>query len=547
MKYTKEQEYIIDLFNRSNNVAVNAFAGTGKSSTQFAVIKENPDKNFLIIVFSKSLQLEAEKKIKELKLKNATARTIHGLAYGPIVMANKYKVRNNQYKPYEIAEKYKIQLNSAFLVSKVLDSYWNSDDASYTILINKYKHIDKKVSTSVIKIANQILKDIRNNKLDITHQAYLKEFHLKVVNENYSFKKYDCLINDESQDVGFCAKDIFEKINIKKKMKVGDTYQSIFSFIGNANNMSEENLKGWDIAHLTKSFRTPKYLAKYSDNFLKVFRGEQETFKGAKEDNEIVRTKNDTYAIITRTNSGMIKYMMSLKEKKQKFKTVRHPNEIFSHVMDISNLANNQRDRVMNQSFLKLTDMLSDYNKEHPNSNKSLFGYILDELEDIDRDAYSAVNMINRYGMKELYEIRKLALSYYESEEPIRTFILTGHSAKGLEFDHCLVGDDFPNMFDIAYDIVAEQMNPALLTYEKYLKCLEKYDNSTLKLDELNLIYVSMTRAMKSLKIDGSNREYLTEYDQLELIDRIKEIHESKSNKSSDNTQFNYGAYINGY
>jgi len=102
-------------------------------------------------------------------------------------------------------------------------------------------------------------------------------------------------------------------------------------------------------------------------------------------------------------------------------------------------------------------------------------------------------------------------------------------------------------MFDIAYDIVAEQMNPALLTYEKYLKCLEKYDNSTLKLDELNLIYTSMTRAMKSLKIDGSNREYLTEYDQLELIDRIKEMHEGKGGKSSDNTQFNYGAYINGY
>ena len=538
MKLSQEQSYIIDLSKTSPKLSVKAFAGCGKTSTLIEIAKANPDKVYLLLVFSKELQRETEAKLKKLGIKNIIPKTTHSLAYS-VVFANKHKVRNKDYKAYDLMDRYKITLGSSYLVLKVVNEYFNNDDSSYTILLNKYKYIDNRITSSIIKSANRFVQDMRQNKLDITHSFYLKEYQLKVVNEGVSYKKYDGVMLDEAQDTNVVTSSIFDNINVSNKIKCGDEHQNIFSWRKTVNLLSKENTKDWDIGYLTTSYRTPKYLAKYSDNFLKVFKGKQETFKGAKEDNEIVRTKNDTYAIITRTNSGMIKYMMNLKEKKQKFKTVRPPKEIFSHVMDISNLANNQRDKVKNESFLKLPSMLSEYNKEHPNSNKSLFGYILDELEDIDRDAYSAVNMINRYGMKELYEIRKLALSYYESEEPIRTFILTGHSAKGLEFDHCLVGDDFPNMFDIAYDIVAEQMNPALLTYEKYLKCLEKYDNSTLKLDELNLIYTSMTRAMKSLKIDGSNREYLTEYDQLELIDRIKEMHEGKSDKN--------GAYVNGY
>jgi len=411
MKLSQEQSYIIDLSKTSPKLSVKAFAGCGKTSTLIEIAKANPDKVYLLLVFSKELQRETEAKLKKLGIKNIIPKTTHSLAYS-VVFANKHKVRNKDYKAYDLMDRYKITLGSSYLVLKVVNEYFNNDDSSYTILLNKYKYIDNRITSSIIKSANRFVQDMRQNKLDITHSFYLKEYQLKVVNEGVSYKKYDGVMLDEAQDTNVVTSSIFDNINVSNKIKCGDEHQNIFSWRKTVNLLSKENTKDWDIGYLTTSYRTPKYLAKYSDNFLKVFKGKQETFKGAKEDNEIVRTKNDTYAIITRTNSGMIKYMMNLKEKKQKFKTVRPPKEIFSHVMDISNLANNQIDRVKNESFLKLPSMLSDYNKEHPNSNKSLFGYILDELEDIDRDAYSAVNMINRYGMKELYEIRKLALSY---------------------------------------------------------------------------------------------------------------------------------------
>lgn len=525
MQYSPQQLHAIDTSKKAPKLSLNAFAGCSKSTTLFAIAQANPDKNYLLLVFSKALQTETEKKLKSMGIKNVEPKTTHSLAYS-IVFANKYKVTNKNYKAYDLVNRYGITLNASYLALEVINKYFNSDDTSYIIQFNKYKKLDKRITQGIIKVANRFVKEMREGKMDVTHSFYLKEYQLKVVNEGVKYKKYQGVMLDEAQDTNIVTKSIFDHIDVKYKIKVGDDFQGIFGWREAVNIMSDT--EGWEVAYLTTSFRTPKALAGYTDRFLKTFRNTTETFNGFREEIEPVSAK-DSFAVISRTNSGMIKYMFRMVEKEKKFKTIRHPDEIFSAVMDISKIGTDFQGDIKNKSFLQIPSMLEQYNTEN-DKKKTLFSYIKDELEDIDREAYQAVNLINQYGIKELHSLRKKALDYYhDTSSKINVYFTTAHGSKGLEWDNILICDDYPNLFELAYNIADKHVkNLNFLTYEQYARALKEYDNEELWFDELNLFYVACTRAMKTLKIDGENNVYVGDYNKEYLINMIKAIHKAK-------------------
>lgn len=531
MKYSQQQIDAIEASKTEPKLSLNAYAGCSKSTTLFAIAKANPDKNYLLLVFSKALQTESEKKLKEQGIKNVEPRTTHSLAY-TMVFAGKHKVTNKNYKAYDLVNMFGIPLDSAYLALMVTEKYFNSDDSSYKLILNNYKHLDKRITQGTIKIANKFIEAMRTNKIEVTHSFYLKEYQLKVVNEGISYKKYQGVMLDEAQDTNIVTKSIFDNIKVKYKIKVGDDFQGIFGWRDAVNIMADT--EGWKVAYLTTSFRTPKALAGYTDRFLKIFRNTTETFNGFRDEIEPI-SPNDSFAIISRTNSGMIKYMFKLKESGRKFKTIRDPNEIFSAVMDVGKLGTDFEKDVRNKSFLQIPNMMNEYNESNPDNKKSLFPYIIDELEDIDREAYQAVKLINQYGSKELNDLRKLAMEYYESKEDIRVFFTTAHGSKGLEWDNIVIADDFPDIFELAYNIADKHVdNINFLNYNQYVKALEVYNNEELWFDELNLFYVACTRAMKTLRIDGDNKIYIDGYDEKVLIENIKNISKSKARDSID-------------
>lgn len=80
MNLTFEQESIVHAVFNYPTILVNAFAGTGKTTTCMATIREANKRNLkvLYLVFNKAMSDEAKRKAKDLKV---DIRTVHSLAY----------------------------------------------------------------------------------------------------------------------------------------------------------------------------------------------------------------------------------------------------------------------------------------------------------------------------------------------------------------------------------------------------------------------------------------------------------------------------------
>jgi superfamily I DNA and RNA helicase len=74
---TSQQQAIIDAVAEGKDMVIQALAGTGKTTTLRMIAEHYPDKKFLYIVFNKSQQLEAQKKMPS----NVEPRTCDSLAW----------------------------------------------------------------------------------------------------------------------------------------------------------------------------------------------------------------------------------------------------------------------------------------------------------------------------------------------------------------------------------------------------------------------------------------------------------------------------------
>lgn len=77
---SEEQQVIIDAIKAGQNVAVNAVAGSGKTTTILGIATQCPESSILQVTYNRALKLEVEKKAKIHKLTNLKILTYHGLA-----------------------------------------------------------------------------------------------------------------------------------------------------------------------------------------------------------------------------------------------------------------------------------------------------------------------------------------------------------------------------------------------------------------------------------------------------------------------------------
>jgi hypothetical protein len=89
---SEEQQTIITHVTKGYNVAVDACAGSGKSTTILSTAMAQPHKRFLLITYNKSLRKEIQEKVVELGIKNVAVHTYHSLAvaiYDPEAFVDK--------------------------------------------------------------------------------------------------------------------------------------------------------------------------------------------------------------------------------------------------------------------------------------------------------------------------------------------------------------------------------------------------------------------------------------------------------------------------
>ena len=119
---------------------INAFAGTGKTTTLKAITKAI-DKSFLYLAFNSDIVKEAKKDFGE----NVLVVTLNSLAYRKIITENGYILSKQNLNPVLVSDFLQINFSDAYDVLNIYHMFCNSEYKEIEEL--KYKYIPKRLDS----------------------------------------------------------------------------------------------------------------------------------------------------------------------------------------------------------------------------------------------------------------------------------------------------------------------------------------------------------------------------------------------------------------
>jgi superfamily I DNA/RNA helicase len=507
MKTTQQQEQILEAIKQYKTIKINAFAGSGKTTILKLISQKYKNKKILYLAFNSAIKNEAS----GLFPNNTFVKTTHGLAFSAIKKYTKIDLNNLvNYRAIDISKQFEITYNQAIGAIKIFDNFCNTTR----------KEIDTKDTEHTI--AKKIFDMMLISKMKPTHSFYLKYYYLMLSSGQIQQFNYDIIMLDEAQDTNEVTLGIFEALDAKVKIFVGDQHQQIYSFRGSKNILNQ--IKVEKELYLSCSFRFNNTIAKYANILLRNFKNEKVTIDTIQndKDNNII-----TSGYISRTNAQLISIISQRIKDRKPFVTIREPNEIFNLTIEVLHFLQENKKQIKRNRFLKDfadEDELLEYAKE---------------VEDY--ELKSALKIAKEYK-NDIFEFKIYADKFYKAwankqhnqfykriQEIL--FLTTAHTAKGLEWDSVTIADDFTDFAELIVDFGCDSLKQ-FQTEQSHLANQEL-------LDEFNLFYVAITRAKKELIKDSENFHYLMAKDINKLIDlKIKESKEELEN-IKNNTQDN--------
>lgn len=487
MSLTPEQQAVVD-FNIEDILIVNAYAGTGKTSTLIQFCEARKHKKILYLSYNASMRKEAQTKFKHLS--NVEVKTMHSLAYEELGL--KYKDRLGSLRAmdlFPLVKDLQEEFHSfyATAILKTLRTFCNVGLTLKDFLDNALKNpkeydlnpkLDLTYITRKTKILWQKLQD-ETCALAYEHDFYLKAYQLSKVK-----LEYDYILVDEAQDINGCVIDIVLNQEAKKVF-IGDTYQSIYKFRGAINSL--ELLAQKPKAHtlyLTQSFRCPSSIAKIANHYLKILNAPKD-FQGTLKN----KIKQDVkqQALITRTNARLFDIAVENLDKKL-FLVGGVQSYNFDELLDIQHLLFKKQEFIKNPFIAKFKDL------------KELLVYI-EETKEI--DLKQKIFVLFKYIHSDIKKLIKgIEKACVKNENKADLILSTGHKSKGLEWDNVELSDDFLNLKQIIEN--------------------NEFEEVTIAKEELNLLYVAITRAKHSLSM---SEDYVLDEG---IINNIKEKIELK-------------------
>jgi superfamily I DNA/RNA helicase len=476
MQLTEEQEKILEAAKDPNHpvIKISACAGSGKSTTLSYIAKELGTSG-IYIAYNKAIALEAEEQFPN-KIK---CSTIHSLAYQNTVKPLKLSLGYFGYR--DIKER--IPFLEKVIVIDIMQLFFSSkyikfDDYIQDEYYIKQRYLNKKFDIEnehLYKIAKKYIGLMFNGKIPITHDGYLKLFHLLLANNRIELS-YQFLAVDEIGDLVPVTYEIVKLINVDKKIMAGDKYQAIYVFNNTINAFDDEEYG--TTLHMTKSFRCNKKVAQLVKAFMQEYVDVDFEFDGmGKYDKE-----PETTAYLFRTNSAMIGTIIDLYQAGTKFNLTRKSSQIFDLVLSLISLKPGYKINLPN--YLWLNGELNKYWNDDFMQRRygSALNYIDEEFSETDPAIKNAVRIIRQYGSISIYKAYNFAKELENTTEKHKITVSTVHASKGLQWDKVIIGND---MNRIITNILEKKNQDEELTKEDEAEFL--------------LYYVACSRAKKQL------------------------------------------------
>lgn len=468
IRLTSEQKAIV--YSDSPLIYVSARAGTGKTTTLAEFVKFRKHYSFLYIVYNNAIKEEAIGRFPS----STTIHTIHSLAHSVIGKNYSHKLSFNL-KPLDVFNNLEEYKEKSFEDPEVYDEVYKITNMINSFCNSAYKEIDEMYPSSIHRdLANKYWEgmiDLDNEIIKITHDGYLKLYHL-----SEPTLKYDFIMIDEAQDSNEVMLDIVFNQD-SKKVFVGDKHQRIYSFRGAIDIFTDSRYYNpeWEheVLHLTESFRFGEKIAEIANMLLRDYKNETMLVQGTDIDSIVGEIDTSIHhTIITRTNSHLFDLAYQLASDGKRIHIVGSSKGMFKDIIDAYYLFKGDYKKIE-----------SDYLKKF-NNFKHLEGMAKNTGA---KDLLLLVKIVKKYGDNLFNAIKKIqeALIY---EKKSNVTLSTAHKSKGLEFVNVKIADDFIDLFDDnGFKLPPDRID----------------------LEEINLLYVAVTRGMFELELNKELKKLL--------------------------------------
>lgn len=482
---TDEQLATVDMFSSGRHLQINAFAGTGKTST-LDLISRSTRKSGRYIAFNRSMASDAQSRFPQ----NVVCTTGHGAAYRDVlgIFGGVESKLTGAISTLAIVDwlnpqplksgSFNIPPRSlAFLIQKTLNRFLHSADRELSnkhfanvgaLGYSEFRHHDE-ITALVVQHARRLWGKMCDPKspVPLGHDGYLKYWALSNPSINTDF-----VMLDEAQDSNPVILDVIQRQPCQV-VYVGDKYQQIYEWRGAINAM--DSLSNTSVCFLTLSFRFGQQIADAANRVLAKL-GEDNQIRG----NPKVRSRlaeAETEVILARSNGRIIAEVVGALQRGKKPSIIGGASELLRMLEGVSDLRAARATPV--EEFLG-------------------FGHWRD-VEEFSRSAEGRhllpfVASVDKWGEKVLVS----ALNQVVDEPECDLVISTVHKAKGREWSKVrVVGHFGANMDELMRGNARrsrKRQNP----------------------ENLRLLYVAMTRAKAVLHVaidDELSKEETTSSD----------------------------------
>ncbi|MBF0393340.1 MAG: UvrD-helicase domain-containing protein [Alphaproteobacteria bacterium] len=464
MEYTREQQAIIGTARatRQGGLKVVAYAGSGKTTTLKGIAGARPDGG-LYLAFNRSTKEAATQSFP----RDVRCMTPHGVAYAAMDMRSHKDRLVPRFRPSEVSRRMGVSggdLGPATVVTnmalQIVEAFCRSLDGEIT-----ERQIDGaglRVPSPVdrqrlLHLARKIWDDASGPSGPLTHDVYLKQFHL-------SGKpipgRVDYILFDEAQDADGLMLDIVSRQGAPIFF-VGDRHQQLYAFRGAVNAMDRISLPALS---LCQSFRFGSAVAHVANWLLGLKHSPAEhMIIGSPFRQTVVEPSLPScgHTVLCRTNAGVLD---SAARTTEAIHIIGGYEETAALARAAYGLWTGER-----QTFGVLAAF------------PTWADLAVYQAEVHDQELTFLVRMVETYGTQLPAVLDAINRRHTNNPAAARIVLSTVHKAKGAEYPVVVLGEDFPVLDD---------------AFRRDMP--DKFD------EEINILYVAATRPLDALMVNST-------------------------------------------
>lgn len=475
IKPTREQDEAVTHFLGGGSLKINAFAGTGKTSTLVMLARETQRRG-QYIAFNRDIVADARQKFPN----TVNCSTTHGLAFK--AMAPRYgrstdkltgKINANQLAELLKLEKWRVDKDhilpprsQGYLILDTIRRFAQSGDREPTALhVPRHGSLRAAPPTTLAAVDDFAVKGAKHvwermqdpsDPIPLGHDGYLKLWAL-----SEPVIAADFILLDEAQDTNPVVLDLLQK-QPAQMIYVGDRHQQIYEWRGAVNAMEE--IATDHSCFLTTSFRFGSAIAEGASKVLSLL-GEEQSLKGNPNLDSRIGPVNAS-TILARTNASTITAVIEALDKGLRPHLVGGIAELMAMLRGVQELKNGE-----------------------PSSVPEFFGFTnWQEVIEFARSGegehlQTFVNLVEARGERQLM----WALNRTVEADKCNQIISTAHKSKGREWPTVRLMDDF---------LKSQPKRPVGLGQNGQVRGFDPA--------ELRLFYVALTRAKQAIELPSS-------------------------------------------